>query len=133
MSFQKFKSNSYCVGGRHYSATDNIYGSTKYNNKKQTNIKLLNGTCTKCNRKKSQIVSDQTIEAEGLKDFFKLIKKGTKNVGKKILNNPERALQLAQQIGSAAITKNPALIASTAPDVLKFVHKGQGLYLGKFK
>ena len=26
MSFQRFKSDSYCVGGRHRSATTNIYG-----------------------------------------------------------------------------------------------------------
>ena len=26
MSFQKFKSDSYCVGGRYRSATKNIYG-----------------------------------------------------------------------------------------------------------
>ena len=26
MSFQKFKTNSYCVGGRHQSATKNIVG-----------------------------------------------------------------------------------------------------------
>ena len=26
MSFNKFENNSYCVGGRHKSATKNIYG-----------------------------------------------------------------------------------------------------------
>ena len=83
MSFQKFKSNSYCVGGKHYSQTINIYGDTKYNKKTQKPIKMLKGTCAKCNRNKSQIVSDQTIEAEGLKDFFKNVAKAAKNVGKK--------------------------------------------------
>ena len=135
MSFQKFKSNSYCVGGKHFSQTINIYGDTKYTNKKtQKPIKMLRGTCAKCNRNKSHIVSDQTIEAEGLKDFFKNVGKAAKNVGKKILNNPVRALEIATQLSTAAATKNPKLIASTAPDVLKFVHQGRGLYLvRKFK
>ena len=131
MSFQKFKSNSYCVGGKHYSQTINIYGDTKYNQKTGKTIKLLIGTCAKCNRKKSQIVSDQTIEAEGLKDFFRGVGKAAKNVGKKILNNPTRALEIASNIATAAATKNPKIIASTAPDVIKFVHQGKGLYLGK--
>ena len=49
------------------------------------------GTCITCKRNKSLIVSDQTISAEGLGDFFKQIGNAAKNVGKKILNNPERA------------------------------------------
>ena len=131
MSFQKFKTNSYCVGGKHYSPTLNIYGSQTINKKTQKPIKLLNGVCSKCNRKKSQIVSDQTIEAEGLKDFFKNVGKAARHVGKKILNNPARALEIASNIATAAATKNPKIIASTAPDVIKFVHQGKGLYLGK--
>ena len=82
--------------------------------------------------KKSQIVSDQTIEAEGLKDFFRGVGKVAKNVGKKILNNPTRALEIATKLGTAAATKTPRLVASTAPDVIKFVHQGKGIYLGKF-
>ena len=77
------------------------------------------------------IVSDQTISAEGLADFFKHIGKAAKNVGKKILNNPGRALELAANIGTAAASKNPKLIAATAPDLIKFVHQGKGLYLGE--
>ena len=47
MSFQKFKSDSYCVGGRHRSATVKIYGdiTTK-------SSKVLIGFCSKCQRKK---------------------------------------------------------------------------------
>ena len=41
-----------------------------------------------CESIKSIIVSDQTIEAEGLKDFFKNIGKLGKNVGKKIFKQP---------------------------------------------
>ena len=65
-------------------------------------------------------------------DFFKDIGKAAKNVGKKILNNPGRALELAANIGTAAASKNPRMIAATAPDIIKFVHQGKGLYLGKF-
>ena len=78
------------------------------------------------------IVSDQTIQAEGLGDFFKDLGKAAENVGTKILNNPGRALEIAANIGTAATTKNPRLIAATAPDIIKFVHQGKGLYLGKF-
>ena len=31
MSFNKFKNNSYCVGGKHYSATTNIRGDITQN------------------------------------------------------------------------------------------------------
>ena len=94
-------------------------------------VKLLRGTCSTCKRNISLIVSDQTNSAEGLGDFFKHIGKAAKNVGKRILNNPGTALELAANIGTAAASKNPKLIAATAPDIIKFVHQGKGLYLGK--
>ena len=131
MSFNKFKSNSYCVGGKHFSATSNIIGDVTYNKKTGAAVKLLRGSCTTCKRNKSLIVSDQTIQAEGLGDFFKHLGKAAKNVGKKILNNPARALEIAANIGTAAASKNPRMIAATAPEVIKFVHQGKGLYLGK--
>ena len=131
MSFNKFKNNSYCVGGKHYSATTNIRGDITQNKKTGAAVKLLRGTCSTCKRNKSLIVSDQTIQAEGLGDFFRGIGKAAKNVGKKILNNPGRALELAANIGTAAASKNPRMIAATAPDIIKFVHQGKGLYLGK--
>ena len=65
MSFQKFETDSYCVGGRHRSATINIYGDIT------SKGKVLIGYCSVCNRKKSMIVSDNTIKAEGLRSFFK--------------------------------------------------------------
>ena len=132
MSFNKFKNNSYCVGGKHYSATTNIREDITQNEKKTVlPVKLLRGTCTTCKRNKSLIVSDQTIAGEGLGDFFRHIGKAAKNVGKKILNNPARALEIAANIGTAAASENPELIAATAPEVIKFVHQGNGLYLGK--
>ena len=126
MSFIKFKNNSFCVGGKHYSSTTNIRGDITSNN-----VKLLRGTCVTCKRNKSLIVSDQTINGEGLGNFFKHLGSAAKNVGKKILNNPGRALEIAANIGTAAAGKNPKLIAATAPDIIKFVHQGKGLYLGK--
>ena len=66
MSFQKFKTNSYCVGQKHYSGTKDIAGEITLNKKTGKEIKLLVGKCVVCSRKKSMIVSDNTIKAEGL-------------------------------------------------------------------
>ena len=66
---------------------------------------FIRGTCSTCKRNKSLIVSGQTIQAEGLGDFFRGIGKAAKSVGKKILNNPGRALELAANIGIAAASK----------------------------
>ena len=46
MSFQKFKTDSYCVGGRHPSATIKIYGDIT-----SEKSKVLIGYCSVCNRK----------------------------------------------------------------------------------
>ena len=46
MRFQKFKSDSYCVGVRHRSATKNIYGDIT-----SKSSKVLIGYCSICNRK----------------------------------------------------------------------------------
>ena len=133
MSYNKFINNSYCVGGKHYSPTTNIYGDTTNTGISMGRpVKILRGNCMMCSRNKSLIVADRTINAEGLSDFFKHLGKATakaaQNVGKKILNNPGRALEIAANIGTAAASKNPRLIAATAPDVIKFVHQGKGLY-----
>ena len=69
-------------------------------------VKLLRGFCSTCKRNKSFIVSDQTIQAKGLGDFFRSVGKAAKNVGKKILKNPGRSLELAANIGTAAASKN---------------------------
>ena len=52
MSFQKFKTNSYCVDQKHYSSTKNIAGEITINKKTGREIKLLVGQCSVCNRKK---------------------------------------------------------------------------------
>ena len=46
MTFQKFKSDSCCVGGRHRSATVKIYGDIN-----SKGSKVQNGCCSICNRK----------------------------------------------------------------------------------
>ena len=133
----KFKTNSYWVGARHYSGTNNIRGFIT-----SKGTKMLKGNCVKCKRNKSMTVSDATIEAEGLKDFFKSVGKATVNFGKKVANNPVRALKIANKIGSAAASRNPRAALSVTPDLIKFattgecvkvVQKGRGLYLGTKK
>ena len=136
MSFQKFKSESYCVGGRHKSATKNIVGDITFNKKSGKEVKLLVGICAICNRKKTMIVSDNVIQAEGLGDFFKNLGKISAKAGKKlaknVLSNPGRASDSTAKIASAAATKSPKAALSTLPEVINFYHTGKGLYLGKF-
>ena len=87
-------------------------------------------------------VSDATIEAERLKDFFKGVGKARVNFGKKVVNNPVRALEIASKIGSAAARRIPRAVLSVTPDLIKFattgegikvVQKGRGLYLATKK
>ena len=84
MSFQKFKTDSYCVGQKHYTGTKNIAGEITSNKKTGRETKLLVGQCSIYNRKKSMIVSDNTIQAEGLGDFFKNLGRKGLNVSKKM-------------------------------------------------
>ena len=136
MSFQKFKSDSYCVGGRHRSATKNIVGDKTINKKSSKEVKLLVGECVICNRKKTIIVSDNVIQAEGLGDFFKnlgqISAKAGKKLAKNVLSNPARALDLTAKIATAAATKSPKAALSTLPEVINLYHTGKGVYLGKF-
>ena len=133
----KFKTNSYCVSGRHYSGTINIRGVVS-----AKGTKTLRGKCVECRRNKSMTVSDATIEAEGLNDVFKSVGKATVNFGKKVANNPVGALEIASKRGSAAAIRNPRAALSATPDLIKFattgegikvVQKGRGLYLGTKK
>ena len=84
MSFQKFKSDSYCVGGRRKSGTKDIVGDITINKKTGKEVELLVGKCVICNRKKTMIVSDNVIQAEGLDDFFKNLGKKGLNISKKM-------------------------------------------------
>ena len=136
MSSQKFKTDSYCVGGRHKSATKNIVGDITINKKAGKEVKLLVGKCVVCNRKKTMIVSDNVIQAEGLRDLFKNLgkvsSKAAKKLAKNALKNPTRFLEIGANIATAAATKSPKAALSTLPEVIKFYHEGKGMYLGKF-
>ena len=136
MNSQKFATDSYCVGGRHRSGTKDITGEITVNKKTGKDTKLLVGKCMVCNRKKSMIVSDNVIQAEGLGDFFKnLGKKGlnvSKKMAKNVLSNPGRALDLTAKIATAAASRNSKQALSTLPELITFYNTGKGLYLGKF-
>ena len=135
MSFQKFETNSYCVGGRHQTATKNIVGDITINKKSGKEVKLLVGKCVICDRKKTMIVSDNVIQAVGLGDFFKnLGKKGldvSKKMAKNVLSNPGRAVDLTAKIATAAASRNSEQALSTLPELIIFYNTGKGLYLGK--
>ena len=131
MTFQNFQTDSYCVGGRHRSATVKNYGDiTPKGNK------VLIGYYSVCNRKKSMIVTDNTIKAEGLSSFFKNLGKLSAKAGKKlatnVLKNPGGALEIRANVATAAARRNPKNVLSTLPEVINFYHKGRGVYLGKF-
>ena len=130
MSFQKFKSDSYCIGGRHKSSTKRIYGDIF-----SKGSKVLIGYCSICNRKKSMTLSDNTIKTEGLGSFFKNLGKISSKAGKKlatnVLNNPGRALDLTAKIATAAASRNSKQALSTLPELITFYNTGKGLYLVK--
>ena len=136
MNSQKFKSDSYCVGGKHKSGTKNITGEITVDKKTGREVELLVGKCVICDRKKTMMVSDNVIQAEGLGDFFKnLGKKGlnvSKKMAKNVLSNPGRALDLTAKIATAAASRNYKQALSTLPELITFYNTGKGLYLGKF-
>ena len=87
MNSPKFKSDSFCVGGKHRSGTKNITGEITINKKTGKEIRFLVGQCVICDRRKSLIVSDNTIQAEGLGDFFKKLGKVSGKAAKKTRKN----------------------------------------------
>ena len=129
MKFQKFKTNSYCVGPKHYSGTKNIVGGIAINKETGTENNFLFGQCWICNRKKSMIVSDNTIQAEGLGSFFKILgkisAKAGKNLATNVLGNPSRALESSSNIATAAATKNLKAYSSSLPELINFYHTGK--------
>ena len=85
MSFQKFKSDNYCVGGRHRSSTVNIYNAIT-----SKGSKVLIGYCSNCKGKKSMTVSDNTIKTDGSGSFFKNLRKNSTKASKTIATNAFR-------------------------------------------
>ena len=79
MSFQTFKTDGFCVGGRHRSATKNIHGDIT-----SKGGKVLIGYSSICNRKRSMTISDNTMQAEGLGSSFKKLRRISVRAGKKL-------------------------------------------------
>ena len=117
MSFNKFKSDSYCVGGKHRSSTVKLYGDIT-----SKVSKVLFGFCSKCNRKKSMTVNDNTIQAKNLGEFFKNLGKNRLNVSEKmaknVLSNPGRTLDLTAEMATADVSKNSKQALSTLTEFI---------------
>ena len=81
-------------------------------------------------------MSDNTVQAEGLGDFFKnLGKKGlnvSKKMAKNVFSNSGLALDLTAKIATAAASQNSKQALSTLPELITFYILGKSLYLGKF-
>ena len=58
MSSQKFKTNSFCVEGRHRFGAKDILGEITFNKKTGNKIELLVEGCVIGNKRKSMSVSD---------------------------------------------------------------------------
>ena len=82
------------------------------------------------------IVSDNTIQAEGLGSFFKNFGKNSAKAGKKLATNalkkPCRFHEIGGNVATAAASRNLEAALSTLPEVVNFYHTGKGLYIGKF-
>ena len=89
-----------------------------------------------CNKRKSMIVSENVIQAEGLVDFFKKLGKVCSRAAKKLapnaLNDPSRFVEIGANVAAATASRNPKAALSALPEVFNFYHTGKGLYLGKF-
>ena len=128
MSVQIFKSDFYCVVGRHRCGTKNVYGDI-------ASSKVSIGYCSICNRKKIMTVSGNTIQPEGLSSFFKnvvrIYAKAGKNLATNVSKNQGRSLEITANITTAAATKSPKTALSSLPEVIDFYNTGRSLYLGK--
>ena len=123
MSYWSFESDFYCVGGTHRSDTKNVCGViTSEGSKKPI------GYCSFCSREKFLTVSDNTIQAKGLGDFFKNFgKKGfkiSKKMAENVIKNPRRALDTTKINATAAASRNPKASLSTLPGLITFNNTG---------
>ena len=118
--------SSKCSCGR-VCATDNPYGHMSGKGKL-----YLKGNCG-CKRTKSLPYTHQHLEmeGEGMKKIFKgVYNKVLKPVGKEIIANPGRALQVTTQLGAKLASKNPKAIASAGMQAGKFGVTGNGVKIG---
>ena len=81
-------------------------------------------------------VSDKTIQAESLSNFFKNLGKTSAKAGKKLapnaLKNSTRFLEIGSNVATAAASSNSEAAPSTLPEVITFYHRCKLLYLGKY-
>ena len=84
MRFQNNKSNRFCVGQKQYCGTKNVVGETKSNKKFRERLSYFLVHYQYAREKKPMTVSDNTVEAESLSDFFKNLGKKRRNVSKKM-------------------------------------------------
>ena len=81
-------------------------------------------------------MNDNTIQAEGLGDFFKNLGKVTSKTAKKLatdaLKNPARFLEIGANVATTAASRNPKAALSTLLEIINFYHTGKGLYLPRF-
>ena len=76
-------------------------------------------------------VSDNTIAAGGLGDFFKnLAKKYFTNqkCGKKCFKDLRRALEIGANVSSAFASRTPKAVLTSLPEVINFYHTAECLY-----
>ena len=52
---------------------------------------------------------------------------------KNVLKNPERALEMGANVGTAFASRNPKAALSSMPEVMNFHHTGKRLYIAKLK
>ena len=100
----------------------------------------LKGYCPSCNKNKIKSLpyTKQQLEMEGkgIKKFFRIvwnkaIKPARKHVGSNILKNPERAFQIASQIGAASALKSSSAIMNASVQAGKIGITGRGIRGGK--
>ena len=53
-------------------------------------------------------------------------------MGKNLLNNRRRGLDLTAKKATAAVCKKSKQVVSALPELITFYNTGKGLYLGKF-
>ena len=125
MSFQEIKIVFYCDGQKHNSGTKNNVGGITFKEKTGREINLIVGQSSLCNKRAKMIVSDNTIEAGGLGDYFKLLGKSSvklgKNVAKNTLKNPGRAVDITANVVTAVASRNPKSALSTLHEVINFI------------
>ena len=55
---------TWCLGGHHYSSTNNKTQNEKRNPKTKKLVKIIKGTCSICGRNKSQIFTKEMIKGD---------------------------------------------------------------------